>query len=226
MSFISANVFRCQQCKLLFLIIFLSSSHCPLPREISAVFSNASCQFSLLFFFRMKGFRLFISSDISLPYMVNAYLYSFSVLLLSFLHYFECFSPICITWTKSYIFLYVCNITFSIFLNPPPQSSGILLSQSPSSKPPGTQAAAVPPERASLALRITDDFCQTFCWIYSHSFCPWLICLCHRFLSYFSFSVALDYCLNSTQLVFHAHVSPIMPWPLLLTVGSDNEYSE
>lgn len=130
MNFPSGKVLRLQKWKLLFLIIFPSSSHCSLAVETSAVFFNASCLIFLIYIFRKKGVKILISLKASFPYLLDLYLYSLFCCYAPFI-LCECLSSICNIWAESCIFLNACNITFSIFLFPPLQPSWIQLSQTP-----------------------------------------------------------------------------------------------
>lgn len=85
------------------------------------------------------------------------------------------------------------------------------------SNPTNIQVAAVPSVAAPLALRMMDNFHQTFYWFCSHAFClvslSCLICLCHCILSYFCFSTTLHYLHKSTELVFYVHHYTMAPAP-------------
>lgn len=215
MSFPSGKVLRCQQWKVLFLIIFPSSSCCSLAIEISAVFSNASCLFFLIFIFRKRGFRLFFSLEAPFSYLLDSYIYSLFFCYPLFI-LFECLSSICIIWAESCIFLHVCSITFSIFLFSPLQPSGIQLSQTPQIFK--SQVLHQQQHQGLWGSRIA--FTRLFIGFVLMPFAGYLFP--GWIVSVIVFSVTsasqLRYIIN-TEVHF-------MAWLLLLTVDSDNGYSE
>lgn len=202
----SSDATRVNCLSLLLLVISLSSLHCSIPKNINVTFSNVSCQFFLLFFFRKKGFTFFFSLDTSLSYRITP-IFIISVLLLFFLH------TLWVLVSHMYHLNWITHFAtpptrFFQVPYPSPQEFSSLKAPPPNLQ--STHTAGVTPEGALLFLRITGDFCQTFCWFYSCSFwlvsLPWVICL-----SCFCFSATVDYCVTITQLIFHAYRYAMTP---------------